>query len=84
MIETECEERRYGKRSVAKCLASARFWGGVARNEGVSSALPRRGSRFCEEKGGNSLFPEAKERTIADCRDKMEIPIRMPKMEILD
>jgi hypothetical protein len=37
---------------------------------------PAERSRFWEEKGGNSLFPEAKERTIADCRDKIEIPIQ--------
>jgi hypothetical protein len=31
---------------------------------------------FLRRKGGNSLFSKAKERTIADCWDKMEIPIK--------
>jgi hypothetical protein len=32
---------------------------------------------FLRRKGGNSLFSKAKERTIADCWDKMEIPIEV-------
>jgi hypothetical protein len=40
-----------------------------------AQSYPAEGPVSAKRRRKNSLFPEAKERTIADCRDKMEIPI---------
>jgi hypothetical protein len=44
------------------------------REMGVSAQHHPAEAPFSAKKGGNSLFSKAKEHTIADCWDKMEIP----------
>ena len=50
-------------------------WGGSTLYRSIRPTVDG-GSRFCEESGGNSLFLKVKERTIANCWDKTEIPAK--------